>query len=59
MAKTKHSYKDAKGRLWVACCECTKGGNGKEDCSSGWKCKKWNFLGCFLGEVLPELEFAK
>ncbi len=48
-----HSFQDEQGKQWVACCECTRGGNGqdKDKCSCGWKSTKWDYLGCFLGEV--------
>ena len=50
----KHSYKDTKGKLWVACCECNRGGNGKDKdkCSAGWQTKRWNHLGCFMGTLI-------
>lgn len=59
--KTKRSFKDSRGRLWVACCECMRGGNGDgtDNCSSGWKFKKWNSQGCFLGVLLGKFEEPK
>jgi hypothetical protein len=56
-----HSYKDTRGHLWVACCECTRGGNGKEadKCACGWKTKKWNHLGCFIGTLIKPLPTQK
>jgi hypothetical protein len=50
-----HSSFDNKGNLNVACCECERGGNGSatDKCASGWKVKKWNFLGCYMGELMP------
>lgn len=53
-----HSYKDTKGLLWVACSECERGGKGsdKDKCSSGWKVKRFNGLGCFLGTLLKKLQ---
>lgn len=57
MKKAKHSYREG-GKLWVACCECDRGGNGKDNdkCSCGWQCKKWNYLGCFIGTLIDGLE---
>lgn len=54
MPKAKHSEKDSKGKLWVACYECNRGGNGddKYKCSSGWKSKKWDYSGCFMGTLI-------
>lgn len=55
---TTHSYYDTQGRLWTACCECTRGGNGndKDKCSCGWKVKRWNHLGCFCGVLIKPLQ---
>lgn len=52
-----HSFIDDKGKQWVACCECNRGGNGsdKDKCSSGWRVKRWNGLGCFLGELIKQV----
>ena len=52
-----HSEKDNKGRLWVACSECDRGGNGsaEDKCASGGKIKKFNGKGCFLGALLEGL----
>lgn len=54
--KFKHSFKDSRGRLWVACSECKRGGNGEgEDlCACGWRIKRFNGLGCFLGKLLAK-----
>ena len=54
MSKTNkivHSFIDAKGHKWTACCECNRGGNGndKDKCCCGFKVKKWNRAGCYLG----------
>jgi len=48
MAKV-HSFRDSGGKLWVACSECDRGGNGldKDKCSCGWRVKRFNGLGCF------------
>lgn len=52
-----NSFRDTNQQIWVACCECTRGGNGnsKDGCSSGRRCKKWNGMGCFSGELLEKL----
>ena len=52
--KKKHSFRDDKGKLWVACSECERGGNGsdKDKCSCGWKTKRFNGLGCFCGKEM-------
>ena len=54
-----HSFiETGRGALWVACSECERGGNGsdKDKCSCGWKVKKFNGLGCFLGKLLPKFK---
>lgn len=50
------SFFDTSGRLYVDCTECERGANGKKDCSSGWRHKKANRGGCFLGELLPGVQ---
>ncbi len=52
------SYYETKGELWVACCECERGGNGSNEdkCSCGWKVKRWNELGCFLGNIIGKFK---
>lgn len=55
--RKKNSFRDSKDKLWVACCECDRGGNGndKDKCSCGWRVKTWHRKeGCFLGKVLTE-----
>lgn len=54
--KAKHSFKDKDGRLWVACCECNRVGNGDGSCACGCKKKRFNGLGCFCGELLDKYE---
>jgi hypothetical protein len=56
--KPKYSKKDSRGMLQVACCECKRGGNGDASCSSGWKLKRWRYLGCFSGELLDKYSVA-
>ena len=53
---TVHSHEDSRGVLWVACSECTRGGNGDHSCSSGGRHKRWNYYGCFLGVLLDDIE---
>jgi hypothetical protein len=50
--------RDSSGKLFVACSECNRGGNGddKDKCSCGFRVKKWNGLGCYLGILLEGLE---
>lgn len=56
--KTKYSKRDTRGALFVDCAECNRGGNGndKDKCSSGWRTKKGNKGGCFLGELIEGLK---
>lgn len=58
MAKKIHSFRDNKEMLWVACSECERGGNGtdKDKCSCGWKSKRFNGSGCFVGTILKSLK---
>jgi hypothetical protein len=57
MAKL-HSFKDNKGKLWTACSECERGGNGSDPdkCSCGWKAKRFNGLGCFIGSPMEKVK---
>lgn len=56
--KAKHSTRDSRGVLFVACSECKRGGNGDESCSSGWKVKRGGLEkgACFVGELLDKYE---
>ncbi len=58
MNKAKYSEKDTKGKLFVDCSECERGGNGsdKDKCSSGWRHTKGRKGGCFIGTLLAGLE---
>lgn len=60
MSRPKHSRLDSKGKLFVDCSECTRGGNGadKDKCSCGWQVKRSNGSGCFLGDLLPDLSLG-
>jgi hypothetical protein len=44
----------AKGRLWVACCECNRGANGrdKDKCSAGSAIRSYDGKGCFQGDLM-------
>ena len=55
------SYRDSKGLLWVSCSECERGGNGSDvdKCASGWKVKRWNGLGCFIGTLMSKFSPPK
>ena len=58
----KHSFTDQKGMRWTACSECDRGGNGasKDKCSCGWRIKKFNGAGCFIGtEIQKPVEAVK
>ena len=58
MKKAKYSTKDSRGALFVDCSECNRGAHGgdPEKCSSGWKHKKGNKGGCFIGTLVEGLE---
>lgn len=59
MKKAKHSRRDSKGRLFVDCSECNRGGNGndKDKCSCGWQVKRGgSHLGCYCGTLIEGLE---
>lgn len=58
MKKAKYSELDTKGKMFVDCSECDRGGNGKaeEKCSCGWKVKRGKKGGCFMGTLLGGLE---
>ena len=52
-ATAKYSRADTKGKLYVDCSECERGGNGsdKDKCSCGWQVKRGKQGGCFLGTL--------
>lgn len=56
--KAKYSGKDSKGKVYIDCSECDRGGNGsdKDKCSSGWKIKKGGKGMCFIGILIDGLE---
>jgi len=61
MKLAKFSERDTKGKLFVDCSECTRGGNGEDadKCSSGWRHKKGHKGGCFMGTLLDGLYVAE
>lgn len=61
MAKKIHSFYDAKDKLFVDCSECERGGNGnaKDRCSCGFKVKRHNGLGCFMGDLIEGIIIQK
>ena len=55
--KPKGSFLDTKGKLFVDCAECQRGGNGEQqDCSAGWQHKRIKKGGCFCGELMDKYE---
>ncbi len=61
MKKAKFSNRDDKGRLYVDCSECERGGNGSDidKCASGWRTRKGRKGGCFSGTLMAGLEVEK
>lgn len=57
MKKAKYSEYDSKGKLYVDCSECNRGGNGsdKDKCSAGCRIKKGHIGGCFCGTLIEGL----
>ena len=57
--KVKYSFKDTKGKEYIDCIECDRGSKGKDPdpCSAGYKHKKGEKGGCFLGALLEGLTF--
>ncbi len=51
MKIAKHSELDLRGKAWIACSECARGGNGEKSCAAGWNVKRGGKLGCMLGEL--------
>jgi len=54
--KPKSSGKDSRGKLYVDCAECTRGGNGDKSCSAGARHKKIRKGQCFCGTLLDKYE---
>ena len=59
--KKVHSFYDNKGKLYVDCTECNRGANGNDvdKCSAGWRYKKPNQSGCFIGDIMPDIDLSK
>jgi len=57
--KPKHTEKDSRGHLIVACCECQRGGNGDQSCSAGMDSKRWDYKSCFCGQLLDKYDANK
>jgi len=57
--KAKYSFNDRRGKLFVDCAECKKGGNaapGGDKCACGWNVKQGRMGGCFMGHLLDGLQ---
>ncbi len=61
MEKYYKSFFDADGRLFVSCWECTKGFTSKnhERCHYGNGTRAQEHLGCFIGELMPDIDKAR
>jgi len=56
------SRRDSRGKLWVACSECERGGNADRDsdlCSAGWTIRNGGTHGCFSGVLLRRLRTCR
>ena len=55
------SFRDTKNKLWIACSECERGGNGKNinKCCAGGNIKRFNNLGCFMGDLMEKYKIKK
>lgn len=53
--QAKFSERDSRGNIFVDCIECVRGHHGDKTCSAGFKHKKGNKGGCFLGDLLSNL----
>lgn len=47
---------DNKGKLYIDCSECNRGGNGQDEekCSCGWQIKNPNRGGCYIGDLMQK-----
>ena len=54
--KPKSSAPDNRGKWFIDCAECKRGGNGDKDCSSGHAIKQIRRGGCFSGELLDKYQ---
>ena len=60
--KMMYSFTDTKGKRFIACSECERGGNGiaKDKCACGWDTYTNNGLGCYSGEeIAREIQVKK
>ncbi len=57
MNVAKYSRTDNKGRVYVDCSECERGGNGgaQDKCACGWQTKRGGKGGCYLGTLIGGL----
>lgn len=55
------SFYDNKGKLYVDCTECERGNNGSDDdkCSAGFRIKKPEMGGCFIGDIIPTIDLSR
>jgi len=54
--KAKGSGIDSKGKIYIDCAECVRGGNGDKTCSAGGRHKKICRGMCFCGTLLEKYE---
>jgi hypothetical protein len=52
--KPKSSAPDSRGKWFIDCAECKRGGNGNKDCAAGHMHKQIRRGGCFNGELLDK-----
>lgn len=52
------SFYDSKGRLYVDCAECERGGNGsaKDKCACGFRIQRKEKGGCFIGQLMAKYD---
>jgi hypothetical protein len=55
-----HSFYDTKGKLCIDCTECNRGhyGQDPDKCCAGWRYKKPNTGGCFIGDIMEPYKSA-
>jgi len=56
-----YSFYDNKGKLYVDCTECERGfyGSDEDKCSCGFKTKKPNNGGCFIGTIINSVDLSQ
>jgi len=59
--KAKYSGMDTKGKVYIDCSECERGGNGSavDKCSCGHNIKRGGKGMCFLGTLMERYEEIK